>query len=173
MAFLSASVGTILLFAGQVGFGALSDAGWVPAVLPACAVLAVWLGKETWVAYAVGPAAVFVDLMYAQQLPLATVSVLCSFGVATIIQRRWLTNHSSMSLIGITIAGLAVAHGAHLTLQSFAYASGVLSSDVHEAWAGWSSLRLYMLECTVTIALGITIRAILRSVSRRFIYASR
>lgn len=172
MPFLIAGLSTIVLFALHVGFGALSSAGWVPALLPACVILAVWLGKETWVAYAIGPAAVLVDLMYAQQLPFTTLSVLCCWGIATIIQRRWLTNHSSMSLIGITIIGLLVAHGVHLVTQSFAYASGLLPSDVHEAWAGWSSLRLFLAEIIATIALGIMLRAILRSISRRFIYAT-
>lgn len=173
MLFFRASFFAVLLYALQVGASALSPVGWVPAVLACCAVIAVWLGRDAWVGFALAPAALLFDLLHAQPVPLTLASVLACWGIVALLQRGWLTNHSSASLVALTIAGLAVAHGTQLTVQSIGHASGVLDADIRDAWASWQSVRLFALESVVTIFLGIASRAILRSVSRRFIYATR
>lgn len=172
MTYLRTVIFILLGFALHIGCTAIVHVGLPPQPLVLLVVLAVWLARVPAISRVILPAAFLVDIIQAAQVPLVSAAVLVAWFVAALIQRQWLTNHSLVSLLGLTI----VVEGATvLTTTTFiwlAHSVGLSATPLGVVWSASGFLQRVGFEVGLTVLAGAFIRSFARFLRSRFLYAS-
>ena len=173
MTFLLNSLLAVAVFAVHVAVSSVATTGVALHPLAMLTVVLVWRDEPRVIAYQLLPAAFLVDLLQPSRMPVTVLTVLAVWGVAALIQRYLLTNHSLASLGGMAVSAAALRVGVVWLLVTAAAALGVSKLPVNDGWAWRVVLLRFAVESGITIGIGGAWRAVHRRLRQRFIYGTR
>ncbi|MEK7518661.1 MAG: hypothetical protein AAB424_03470 [Patescibacteria group bacterium] len=163
----------LLAFALHLGCTALVQVGWPPQPLVLLTVLTVWLDRTSVITRTLVPTALLVDILQPTHVPLVTLAVLVTWFVAALVQRQWLTNHSLVSLLGLTIlsvTAVTIVTSASLWIGA---SLGGNATSLRAVWSSSDVLQRMGIEVAITLIMGILLRSSVRFFRSRFLYAPR
>lgn len=173
MIYLRSALFIILAFALHVGSTALTHVGWPAQPLVLLAVLFVWQQRVPAIRRVLLPAALLVDAMQPTHVPLVTLTTLTAWSIASLVQRRWLTNHSIASLFGLLVLSTVLAAGVTALCQWAAASFGPSATAFRDTWYPGGILQTLSVEIGVSMLVGFSLRLSSQFFRRRFLYASR
>jgi hypothetical protein len=166
-------VAITILLAIHFGLSSLVHNGWPFSILVICIILFVWRNMQDSVVTIMLPTALIIDFISPSRFPVLTIASLGTWFVISLIQNRWLTNHSIASLIGMAVVGIIL----YKTLFAFLIILGNLLNlspdSISLVWKTRSILIIGLIEYVVLILLGLLLNAWKRIFGFRFLYGSR
>lgn len=173
MKYLSRAVAIVLCFSVQIGSAAFTPYAWTPAFLVILTVVAIWRDRQDVLSVVILPTALLVDFIHPVHFPLVSLSVLSVWGSTWLVQRSWLTNRSSASLMGLAVVGVATRVGVTVGGLALMNLFGFTTASVSTGWQTGNNSALLGIEFFSILLVGITWQWIVRLTHRRFFYGTR
>ncbi len=166
-------IAIVFCFALQTGLSALTPYAWTPAFLAVLTVVAIWRDRQDLLSSVILPSALLVDLVHPVQFPLVSLTVLCVWGVSWLVQRSWLTNRSTASLMGLALVAALTRVGSTAGGLALANLFGFTTTSVRSGWQTGSNSILLGVEICSILCIGILWQWISRHTHQRFFYGAR
>lgn len=162
----------LLAFFGHLALSNVMTTGVPLHALSILTIICVWLGSSRAIMYRILPAALLVDIVEPSQLPMTIFTVLSVWAVAALIQKRWLTNHSIASLVGIAVLAVIIRLAVTWVCIAANATFGSSTIFVSATWSWPENFMRLFLESALAIVLGVGWRGMQRSFRRSFIYGT-
>ena len=173
MKYINAVLLALFGIVAHVACAAFVTHGWAPQPLAVLTILAVWLPATWFIGASLIPAALILDLLSANHIPIITIVVLVSYGVSSLVQHRWLTNRSLASLAGIAFASLVAVNLVTTCLLIVMRPFFQESASVFSEWHWGSAIITVAVEWIFSVSIGLLSIILLRQLRKNFLYASR
>lgn len=162
----------LLAFAAHAGVSSATTTGVPIHVLAILTVVSVWVQSPRSIVYRLLPAALCVDILQPTRVPITLCTVLVVWLVAALVQKHWLTNHSVASLAGIALAAITARVLTTWVGIGVSVAFGTSNIPFLASWTWSDNILRLVIECCITIALGVLWRFFQRSMRRTFLYGT-
>ncbi|RJO59270.1 hypothetical protein C4546_02725 [Candidatus Parcubacteria bacterium] len=165
-------VWVILFLVLQIGTTALFSEGWPANILSVLAIIFVWQNAFDKIKYEVLPSAILVDLIQSSRLPLLTFTVLGVWFTTALIQKKWLTNHSSASLLGLAFLGGLIRIFLTWIIISFGFLFSFSNIRLNFTWSTSQILWLLVVELGLAFFLGISLVWLKKFMRKKLFYGA-
>lgn len=173
MIFLRRLIAVILLLALHFGLSSLVHTGWAFSILVVCIVLFVWRDMRETTITVILPAALLIDIISSNRFPVLTVSSLGVWIIISMLQSKWLTNHSIASLMGMAFVGIVVHKVLFVICIIFANILSLSQNTLSQVWDTKSVLAVGVAEFLAIMLFGLLLKSWNKFFGFRLLYGSR